>query len=85
MSSTIPSFRTRLVGRDADLEALRDALEAGGRLITLTGPGGVGKTRLASELAMRNRPAVFFDLADAKTPTGRFPWVDNALPSPTPP
>jgi predicted ATPase len=36
----------RLVGRDDDLAALRDLL-AGHDLVTLVGPGGIGKTRLA--------------------------------------
>src|SRR5581483_10210923 len=37
---------TSLVGRDADLEALR-ALLASSRAVSIVGPGGLGKTRLA--------------------------------------
>ena len=47
------SLRERLssfVGRDAELEQLREALRRS-RLVTLTGPGGAGKTRLAVEAA----------------------------------
>ncbi|WP_030723972.1 AfsR/SARP family transcriptional regulator [Streptomyces sp. NRRL S-237] len=42
----LPEPLTRLVGRDADLAAV-GALSAHSRLVTVTGPGGVGKTRLA--------------------------------------
>jgi predicted ATPase len=39
------------VGREAELENLLSVLENGARLLTLTGPGGSGKTRLAIEAA----------------------------------
>jgi predicted ATPase/DNA-binding SARP family transcriptional activator len=42
----LPVRLTPLVGRERELAALTRAL-AGGRLLTLTGPGGTGKTRLA--------------------------------------
>jgi predicted ATPase/DNA-binding SARP family transcriptional activator len=42
----LPVRLTPLVGRDAELGAVRRAL-ANSRLLTLTGPGGTGKTRLA--------------------------------------
>jgi predicted ATPase/DNA-binding SARP family transcriptional activator len=41
---------TSFVGRDADVAAVREFI-AGGRLTTLIGPGGSGKTRLATETA----------------------------------
>ena len=44
-----------LAGRDRELAALRrwlaEALAGHGRLVVLTGPPGIGKTRLAEELA----------------------------------
>jgi predicted ATPase len=43
---------TSFIGREADLTAIVDALRMH-RLVTLTGTGGVGKTRLALEVATR--------------------------------
>ncbi len=53
--------RTRLVGRDDDLRRLRAALDHS-RLVTVTGPGGTGKTRLALEMALADLAATFVDL-----------------------
>jgi predicted ATPase/DNA-binding XRE family transcriptional regulator len=48
----LPLPPTALLGRDADVRTLRRWLaDPAARLITLTGPGGAGKTRLALELA----------------------------------
>ena len=46
----LPGELTAFVGRRSELARVRDALE-GARLVTLTGPGGVGKTRLALRVA----------------------------------
>jgi predicted ATPase/DNA-binding CsgD family transcriptional regulator len=46
----LPGELTEFVGRRAELAQVRAALE-GGRLVTLTGPGGIGKTRLALRVA----------------------------------
>ena len=49
---SLPLALTILLGRDADVQTLRLWLaDPTARLITLTGPGGAGKTRLALELA----------------------------------
>ncbi|GAA3386426.1 BTAD domain-containing putative transcriptional regulator [Cryptosporangium minutisporangium] len=48
----LPAQLTSFVGRDAELDRLRDLLDTH-RLVTLTGPGGAGKTRLAIEAAAR--------------------------------
>ena len=46
----LPRWLTSLVGRAGELAGLR-RLVAGSRLVTVTGPGGVGKTRLAVDVA----------------------------------
>ncbi|RST08878.1 tetratricopeptide repeat protein [Streptomyces sp. WAC07149] len=50
MSSPIPPQESAFVGRSTELALLRPRLAEPG-LLTLTGPGGVGKTRLAAHLA----------------------------------
>src|SRR5262249_28826921 len=50
----LPVALTALLGRDADVHTLRSWLsDRAVRLVTLVGPGGVGKTRLALEVARR--------------------------------
>ena len=48
--SAWPAQPTAFVGREQELAATK-ALLANTRLLTLTGPGGIGKTRLALEIA----------------------------------
>jgi predicted ATPase/DNA-binding NarL/FixJ family response regulator len=48
----LPAQPTRLIGREHDVAAVRQVvLDAEGRLVTLTGAGGCGKTRLALQVA----------------------------------
>src|SRR5712691_4755035 len=48
----LPVPRSRLIGREHDAAAVRQALlESEGHLVTLTGAGGCGKTRLALQVA----------------------------------
>jgi DNA-binding SARP family transcriptional activator/predicted ATPase/Flp pilus assembly protein TadD len=70
----LPPASTPFVGRAAELDHLADALAAPEtHLLTLLGPGGIGKTRLALESAREHlglyRDGVFFvPLADLPTP-----------------
>jgi len=82
---SLPLAPTGLLGRDADLETLRLWLaDAGARLITLTGPGGVGKTRLALELArdaaeVRATRVAFVSLAAIRDPAFVASAIAEAL------
>ncbi|MFI0348944.1 BTAD domain-containing putative transcriptional regulator [Actinomadura sp. 9N407] len=57
--SELPAQLTSFVGREQELERVGRTL-AEGRLVTLLGPGGVGKTRLALEAAAREEGEVCF-------------------------
>jgi predicted ATPase/DNA-binding SARP family transcriptional activator len=73
----------RFVGRDAELAQLHEAVRAS-RLVTLTGPGGAGKTRLAVEAAAALRQehpdgAWLVELAGVTEPDGVVPAAAAAL------
>jgi predicted ATPase len=76
----VPSQPTPFIGRDRELAQLQRLLEtAESRLITIVGPGGIGKTRLAVETASRNRPnfadGVRFVSLAAVTPPDQLLWA----------
>ncbi|MFI9384511.1 BTAD domain-containing putative transcriptional regulator [Kutzneria sp. NPDC052558] len=80
-ATPLPAHRTRLIGRDRAVADLVDRLATGeARLLTLTGPGGVGKTRLATEVARRtgDRVAVV-SLASVRDPGLVLPTVASGL------
>ena len=52
VASNLPVWTTDLVGREADMHEVAALLQTS-RLVTLTGAGGVGKTRLAIHVAAR--------------------------------
>jgi predicted ATPase/DNA-binding CsgD family transcriptional regulator len=59
LRDNLPWPVTSFVGRAAELAELRTLVTGGSRLITITGPGGIGKSRLALQIAAQG-----LDLAD---------------------
>jgi hypothetical protein len=71
--NNLPAQMTSFIGREDVIREVETALE-GTRLLTLTGPGGTGKTRLALEVAYRQLPAFvdgvwFVDLSAVNDPS----------------
>ena len=81
----LPVLRSRLIDREQELAQARALLEREDvGLVTLTGPGGVGKTRLALEVAVELAPqfavgVAFIQLASLTDPTLLVPTVARAL------
>jgi predicted ATPase/DNA-binding CsgD family transcriptional regulator len=81
----LPSPPTPLVGRAAEIESLVATLARPGiRLVTLLGPAGVGKTRLAIQVAAEiaatfSAGAHFVDLSNVAEPAALLPAVAGAL------
>src|SRR5205823_4466528 len=78
MGSNLPVRLTAFVGRQKELASLRNVLDKA-RLVTLTGVGGAGKTRLAARLA---------DIEQGRYPGGIWfielaPVIDRSLLVPT--
>ncbi|MFI0846592.1 ATP-binding protein [Mesorhizobium sp. IMUNJ 23232] len=59
--TNVPVAASALVGRETSVQQLLDLVSAY-RVVTLTGPGGIGKTVLASEVARRHFPALQGDV-----------------------
>ncbi|MFE5408665.1 ATP-binding protein [Microbacterium sp. NPDC056569] len=81
--STLPVTPTSFVGRDTDVEAITSLLSRPGvRLVTVTGPGGVGKTRTAvaagQVLAVDASSTVFVPLASVTDPAHVLPRIAEA-------
>jgi predicted ATPase len=84
-AAAVPVPASRFVGREQEIRALLALLESqDGRLVTLTGPGGIGKTRLAlkvaGELEGRFRDGVCVAVLDSVTaPAMVLPALVQAL------
>jgi predicted ATPase/class 3 adenylate cyclase/Tfp pilus assembly protein PilF len=72
--NNLPAQPTSFIGREREIQAVQDLLtKSGARLVTLTGPGGIGKSRLslqvAAELLEQFGDGVFFvPLAEIEEP-----------------
>src|SRR6266702_4699094 len=81
----LPAPSDLFVGREAELAAVSAMLAAAhARLVTLTGPPGIGKTRLAIACAMAHteqtgRAAIFLDLAPLREPSQVIVELAQAL------
>jgi DNA-binding winged helix-turn-helix (wHTH) protein len=80
LEAPLPSPRDELVGRQAELQWLAAQLAGGARLITVTGPGGAGKTRLALELGRRHPGQTWrCELSEARSADDLVRLVAGAL------
>jgi predicted ATPase len=80
----LPAPPNAIIGRGDDLDAIVALFEHDARLITLTGPGGAGKTRLALEAGYRLRDrwsdgVTFVELAPVSHPDLLLPTIADAL------
>jgi predicted ATPase/class 3 adenylate cyclase len=72
--NNLPAQLTRFIGRQGQVAEIKRRLLNGARLLTLTGPGGTGKTRLAIEVAGQMLSAFedgtwFVELSSVRDPT----------------
>lgn len=80
----LPAFPSELLGRQQDVAAIERLLRGGARLVTLVGPPGVGKTRLALAAAQAvsdrfSNGAVFVQLAPINNPAHVISAIAQAL------
>jgi hypothetical protein len=85
LTSVLPTPSSELIGRDTEVAHLITLLaDPATWLVTLTGPGGIGKTRLAlaAAEAMRGRMpdgAIFVDLSAVTRPADAIPAIAQVL------
>ncbi|KPL90139.1 tetratricopeptide repeat protein [Herpetosiphon geysericola] len=82
--SQLPHPLTHLIGRAQEIAFIHNLLQHTVRLITLTGIGGIGKTRLAIELAHeleaeRTQKIFFCSFVDILNPEAALPFLARQL------
>jgi len=83
LPSNLPEPARPLIGRDGDLDSLLELVRAH-RMVTITGTGGVGKTRLVVELGRQLAPEFldgvgFVSMVAVTDPEGFVPALAEAL------
>jgi len=81
--NNLPERRNRFIGREGEISAIREFLKKE-RLVILTGTGGVGKTRLAEQVALEFLPGFpdgvwFVDLPSIRDADLVLPTIASAL------
>lgn len=79
-SPVLPSPLMPLLGREREMETISRLL-AQHRLVTLTGLGGIGKTRLALEVAHQGTHALFVELAETRDAAQLTQTLESLLPA----
>ena len=88
VTGNLPSPSDRLIGRVAEVTRLAGQLRGGERVLTVSGPGGVGKTRLALAVAHAlsgewSGGVWFVSLAEARGSEGILAALAEVLDAPT--
>jgi predicted ATPase len=84
LRTNVAPMATSIFGRDADIERIERAITDGRHLVTLLGPAGAGKTRLARRIAELHATAHaggvwFCDLTEARDLQGVLAAVGHAV------
>jgi len=85
--NNLPTQASEFLGRERQVAAIVGLLDGGARLVTLTGPGGIGKTRLSLQAAATRTDQFtdglfFVDLAPIRDPDEAFEAVVRAVGAP---
>jgi predicted ATPase len=84
LGTPVPQPLSSLIGREAEVAAVAGLLSSDARLVTVVGPGGIGKTRVAIEAARRassngSGAVVFVPLEGVEDPAAVLPQVAASI------